>query len=161
MAAQRPKQILERTFLYAPSVLPTYAYRYAPTAPPSGSFGGSSNFGSLRTGEDGRSVRFLLSLALFTRARSSMSVTPSAYGTGSNERPLISSHVRHPGHWQPLLEPMQVGTVAQTVGGEDGPGWAVPGRGPWRSQGATVCTLRVRCGRNLVYSGAFLWLRSS
>ena len=53
-----------------------YAYRYAPTAPPSGSFGGSSNFGSLRTGEDGRSVRFLLSLALFTRARSSMSVTP-------------------------------------------------------------------------------------
>ena len=52
--------------MYAPSVLSIYAYRYAPTAPPSGSFGGSSTFGSLRTGEDGRSVRFLLSLALFT-----------------------------------------------------------------------------------------------
>ena len=79
-------------------------------------------------------MRFFLSLALFTRARSSMSVTPSVYGTGSNERPLISSNVRHAGHWQWLDDPMHVGPVAQTVGGEDGSGG---GRG-WRSQGTTM-----------------------
>ena len=52
-------------------------------------------------------MRFFLSLALFTRARLSMSVTPSVYGTGSNERPSISSNVRHAGHWQWLDEPCE------------------------------------------------------
>ena len=40
-----------------------------------------------------------------------MSVTPSVYGTGSNERPSISSNVRHAGHWQWLDDPMHVGPV--------------------------------------------------